>query len=560
VLDGLASHVCVLDEGGTLVEVNRAWREFGLANGVADVASHIGASYLAVCEHAARQPDIGAEARTFLEHLRDVLAGRRNRFEFEYACHAPHEHRWFLARVSRISGCVPPRIVVEHDNITLLKQAQETLRRSEALLLDLAASIPGALFRLARRRNGDWHFIYLSPGIESLFGLEARRVRNDPGALWNEILAADRSGFEASLTAAAAGHGPWECECRIATPGGAAKWIQIKANAKESERHEPVWTGVITDVSERRRLEAGLRESEATFRALFEAVPQGIVYHDPGGHISSANPAAQRILGLTLDQMQGRTPIDPRWRAVREDGSEFPGEQHPSMVALHTGKPVNGVVMGVEAPGRGRVWILTDATPLFRHGVLERVHVSFEDITARVQMAQDLQRQASTDYLTGLANRRTLIERLKAEFERVRRWPDRPCSVLALDLDDFKQVNDRWGHATGDAVLVQLAGLMQQESRAVDTVARSGGEEFIVLLPETPSDAALALGERLRERIESAPIEHDGKNLFVTASLGVSTMSPHDPDIDAVLARADFALYQAKSRGRNTVCLMLAPA
>ncbi|NJN95864.1 MAG: PAS domain S-box protein [Anaerolineales bacterium] len=107
-----------------------------------------------------------------------------------------------------------------------------------------------------------------------------------------------------------------------------------------------------------------LRESEERFRTLYETMTQGIVYHDAEGSIISANPAAERILGLTLDQMQGRSSIDPRWRAIHEDGAEFPGETHPAIVALRTGSPVNNVVMGVFHPQAERhVWININATP-----------------------------------------------------------------------------------------------------------------------------------------------------------------------------------------------------
>jgi diguanylate cyclase (GGDEF)-like protein/PAS domain S-box-containing protein len=552
VLDGLSSHVCVLDEHGHILAVNRAWREFGQGNGAPPDVVWEGMSYLAVCDRTGVDPG-------FAQQLRDVLAGHRQGFQAEYPCHSPDEQRWFVARVSRIAGESPTRIVIAHNDVSALKQAQDTLRRSEARFRDLAASTPGALFRLLRGADGSLRFDYLSPGVSELFGVDAETACSDPTALWARVLPEDRAAFDAALAAAADYHGPWEHEWRVLGADGCLKWVHARAAPQPVDAGMVAWTGMLMDISERKRLEAGLKTTEETFRTLFETVPQGVVYQDRDGFITSANPAAERILGLTLAQLQGRSSVDPRWHAIHEDGSPFPGEEHPAMVALRTGRPVEDVVMGVAVPDRGQIWILVNATPLFRHGVLEQVYSTFEDISARVALSQELRLQASTDFLTGCANRRSLIDRLTVEFERTRRHPERVCSVMALDLDMFKQVNDQWGHATGDAVLVHMSALMKQASRAADLVARSGGEEFTLLLPDTSADDARTLGERLRERIAATPMGHDGQALRITVSIGISTMTAADHGIDAVLARADRALYQAKAEGRNTVRVCLPP-
>ena len=123
--------------------------------------------------------------------------------------------------------------------------------------------------------------------------------------------------------------------------------------------------------------------------------------------------------------------------------------------------------------------------------------------------------------------------------------------VLALDLDHFKAVNDRWGHPAGDAVLVHVAHLMQQAVRGLDIVGRTGGEEFVVLLPDTRLDEARHLGERLREHLAGSPLAWGGHSIVVTVSLGLSELSPDDSSADAALLRADQALYEAKAAGRN---------
>jgi diguanylate cyclase (GGDEF)-like protein/PAS domain S-box-containing protein len=316
---------------------------------------------------------------------------------------------------------------------------------------------------------------------------------------------------------------------------------------------------VLTDVSERKHMDAVLKASEQKYRTLFETVPQGVVYHDASGRITSANPAAQRILGLTLEQMQGRHSVDARWQALHEDGSAFAADEYPAMRALHSGQPQHNVVMGVAVPGRGHVWLQVNAIPLLHQDVVREVYASFEDITERVMLNRELQLQASTDYLTGVANRRGLMERLQLEFDCMRQQPARRCAVVATDLDHFKDVNDRWGHAAGDAVLRHVARLMQQLTRHNDLVARSGGEEFALLLPTVGADEAVALAERLRQQLQASPLLHDGHRLTVTVSVGVSLMAAGDANADAALNRADQALYQAKADGRNAVRAMLQP-
>ncbi len=136
-----------------------------------------------------------------------------------------------------------------------------------------------------------------------------------------------------------------------------------------------------------------LRESEEKYRILFETMTLGVVYQTADGQIISANPAAERILGLTLDQMQGRTSVDPRWQAIHEDGSDFPGETHPSLVSLKTRQPVHDVVMGIFHPGEEKHrWISIDAVPQFRPEEEKpyQVYTTFKNITERKRAEEAL--------------------------------------------------------------------------------------------------------------------------------------------------------------------------
>ena len=169
--------------------------------------------------------------------------------------------------------------------------------------------------------------------------------------------------------------------------------------------------------------------------------------------------------------------------------------------------------------------------------------------------AAELQRLATTDPLTGVFNRRQFFESGRQEFLRARRY-DKTLSLLMLDIDYFKVVNDSWGHPTGDRVLVALAEIISAIVRDQDTVGRLGGEEFAAILPETELSGALTSAERLRVAVEQTAIacaSDDGEVLRVTVSIGVAALAADDASFEAVLARADKRLYQAKESGRNRV-------
>lgn len=171
----------------------------------------------------------------------------------------------------------------------------------------------------------------------------------------------------------------------------------------------------------------------------------------------------------------------------------------------------------------------------------------------RARLEAELRELASTDYLTGLPNRRHFFAQMEAELARIQRLDGQLAAVLMLDLDHFKWVNDSFGHATGDALLRHFAALMADELRKIDMAARVGGEEFAILLPGAALEAARSFAERLRQKLEETPLMHEGQAIPITVSIGVAVMKATDRSADAALIRADKALYRAKNGGRNRV-------
>jgi diguanylate cyclase (GGDEF)-like protein len=209
--------------------------------------------------------------------------------------------------------------------------------------------------------------------------------------------------------------------------------------------------------------------------------------------------------------------------------------------------------LGLNAIGLAGLALLTLA------GIMGIVYVMASRVAERLdETERQLEHLAVTDALTDLWNRRHMIGRLKEEFDRSRRQ-QHDLGLIILDLDHFKDVNDRFGHAAGDAVLRAAAQRMQGAIREYDTLGRFGGEEFLIIAPETPAQGVVSLAERVREAVSADPIPVLEAELTVTASAGVAILSVSDTDPDALLARADAALYAAKGLGRDRVVLGKAP-
>jgi diguanylate cyclase (GGDEF)-like protein len=226
--------------------------------------------------------------------------------------------------------------------------------------------------------------------------------------------------------------------------------------------------------------------------------------------------------------------------------------------ALRSIRTLLGVARHVQA---GRLGARTGLT----HGKdeLAQLGAAFDNMAAALQARDgelqralhELQQQAITDVLTGLYNRRFLYEVLPRELARGRR-SNTPVAVVMMDIDHFKRVNDTCGHEAGDRVLKAIARVTEATVRASDVCCRYGGEEFCVVLPESPPEGARERAEAIRAAVEQLEVEGpDGKRLKVTVSLGIAVCPGHGADVDSLLRAADEALYDAKAAGRNRVVM-----
>lgn len=199
----------------------------------------------------------------------------------------------------------------------------------------------------------------------------------------------------------------------------------------------------------------------------------------------------------------------------------------------------------VQDCGKARPWSIEDLT--FFGAVADQLSVAVEN----ADLHEEKKLQAVTDALTGLSNRRRFNDIFQKEFERAKRYEE-PLSLVMIDLDFMKSVNDQFGHAVGDNAIKMIATILSNSSRSIDLPARYGGEEFCLLLPNTMLDESTMIAERIRKLINETLIDGPGN---ISASLGIATFPEHASDPDQLFERADQALYAAKQAGRNRVCV-----
>jgi diguanylate cyclase (GGDEF)-like protein/PAS domain S-box-containing protein len=511
-----------------------------------------------------------------------VLATTRPLQETEFGVLAPGREAvvWVLASAFpefQADGALK-RIVVNFHDISVRRGMEADLLRSRAFAHSVLDSLSSHVCVLDERGciiavNQAWKDFFLANGGKPDYVHEGRSYLQAGQAtlLSGAAAIAESAAFERQLQDVLGGRLDYfeiESACH-----SAEQKLWFFSRVSRMQGLQPMRIVVAHDnITALKVAQETLRASEHTFRTLFETVPQGVVYQDTSGLITAANPAALRILGLSLDQLQGRTSMDPRWHATRDDGSPLPGSEHPSMLALRSGNAVSGVVMGIVAPDRGPVWISVTAIPLFENGEVSAAYAIFEDITERKLLEDRVAQLAFYDPLTKLPNRRLMHDRLEQAHASCKRNASFGAAMV-LDLDNFKPLNDRHGHMVGDLLLIQVAQRMTDCIREVDTVARFGGDEFVVIVgslgPERTASTEMvaAIAEKIRlslcQPYELFPVI-DGKAQCIehhcSASIGVVLFDQNASDAHDLLKRADVAMYQAKKEGRNRVTMATADA
>ena len=425
--------------------------------------------------------------------------------------------------------------------------ALDQLRRSDERLNTIVTGARGIIYISDLGPEGRW--TYVSPQIEEILGFTPGEWIADAG-LWARRLHPDDRERVLAEEEDVESYTPgqvYESEYRLLTRSGESRWVRDAAAIVATEEGELVWSGVLTDITERRAIEEALRASEERFRAVIETASDAFVSVSTDGRIVEWNRKAEETFGWARDETIGLPLVAT---IVPEASRDAHLRAFARFVRTGGGPVVNRTLEvtamrrdGVEFPVELSVWMTVS------HGT-HRVNAFVRDMSYRKALEQ-VTHQAFHDPLTDLANRALFTDRVAAALARRGESRTETVAVLLLDLDDFKTVNDSLGHAAGDELLVAVAARLRSCVRPGDTLARLAGDEFAILLDDLDDErAAVAVAKRVGARLE-APFEIDEMEIAVRASIGISLGQTPDARPEDLMRDADVAMYEAKARGKG---------
>ena len=436
--------------------------------------------------------------------------------------------------------------VVNSRDITRRKEAEDRLREAEKRYRMLVERIPAITY--IHETSSPSETVYVSPQVMDIMGYTPEECTSTPD-FWISILHPDdREAVLAEDQRTNETGEPFVMEYRRFAKDGSLVWIRDEATLVRNEEGDPLyWLGVQIDITERKQAETRLGVAEQRFRTLVDQIP-AVTYIDPVD-----DPETSLYTSPQIEKMLGYTPQE--WR----EGKLWPKCLHPDdrerILAADERFEAGGEEPFSEeyrllARDGSVVWVREEAVllkdeagePLYWQGV-------FYDLTERKALEERLQHRAFHDYLTDLPNRQLFVDRLRKALERTRRKKGRKVAVLFTDLDEFKIINDSLGHEAGDALLTLVAQRLKRCLRPEDSLARFGGDEFVVLIEniEDPG-VAVRVAERITEELKR-PFFLEGRELFAPSSIGIGLGDARTKTPEALLMDADTAMYRAKDEG-----------
>ena len=469
--------------------------------------------------------------------------GKTPGVEYEYRLVTPSgEIKWMRAKgrvVQRDAAGKPVRMIGTLSDLTEKKLIEAALAGRE---VQLARVIEGS-----DQGYWDWNVVtnvfVVSPQWEKMLGFEAGEMKVEPENWPNLVHPDDLSVALESIQRHLSGEAPFhEAEIRCRTKSGEWRWILTRGRVVEwTTDGKPLnMAGTHTDITARKAFELAQREQAAVFESSYE----GIMVCGPDGRIVKVNPAFTRITGYSLSEVQGQLPS--MLSSDRHDDAYY-RNMWDSLANRNfwRGEIWNRRKSGEVFPELLSISVVRDTTG----NALHYIGV-FSDISQFKDHEAELDRIAHYDPLTGTPNRRLLADRLDQAIIRASR-NSHTLAVCYLDLDGFKEVNDQHGHTAGDKLLVGVTNNLKHMLRAEDTLARIGGDEFVLLMTELLSpEECMQVLERVLHAVKQ-PVEINGLLLSVSASIGVSLFPQDHVDADTLLRHADQAMYMAKEAGKN---------
>jgi PAS domain S-box-containing protein len=514
------AHIAIIDETGAIVTVNKAWRDFARANGLAAQNYAEGANYLRACDSAAGAHS--EEAAPFAEGIRSVLSGQRNSFELEYPCHSPSEQRWYIGKVTQFAGGGPPRAVVAHENTTERKLVEERLHESERQFRALFENTLDAI--LIASDTGE--YVGANDAACDLFGVSLDELL---GAKVEDFVRPGEEHQTRLAWQAFLEQGEQEGEFPLYRPDGEMRDLEFKAKAGFLPgRH----LSVLRDVTERKRAEEGLRESEATLNSILNNLAEGVLVADTQGHVVFVNSAARSMLGVPDEEPLDELP-DP-WEGF--DLPEAVAHCTSSSESIEAGVRYEETFLRVKLEclveleqSRGEVLVviqdLSEGRQLEANQqrfLANAAHQLRTPIMAIVGAAELLATGEDADP----AIRRRLLNHIFSEGRRLQR-----LSEVLLRLSRIG-----WDRREPDLDIVDLREAGQQATKLMEPLAESGG---LRILTEGEDNCVRADPEWLQEVLMvllSNAIKHSnrGGDIKVRTKSGVVTVKDEGAGISRV--------------------------
>ena len=460
--------------------------------------------------------------------------------------------------ITRDAQGAPIRITGANSDLTAVKQAEQALRESQHQLqqqfefLDSVTSrVPGLVYQFKMDPTGHLSFPYANRKMLDLFAVHPDEAARDAHVVLNRIHPDDLAAVKQSIRQSALSLQPWQAAYRVNLPSGEMRWHEANSSARKEPDGTIIWDGMVFDVTDRVRLEQSLRDAQQAQRDTLEAIPDLLFEVSADGEMLEvrAPPGAQMLRPVAEQVGHNIRELLPQpallvWQSALEE----------TLLHGHSRGQQYSLVMGGET-----YWYeLSISRKGGAEAPLPSVVAIARDISSRKQAEARINQLAFYDPLTGLCNRRLLMERMgRAQIGSDRN--SRYCALIFIDLDHFKDLNDTQGHDVGDALLRQVASRLLAAIREGDTVARMGGDEFVVLLEALASDsdtAALQAGQIAEKILQSLSEPYclpSDDRYRASASLGVALFQDHNEKPEDVLRRADVAMYGAKAQGRNRV-------
>jgi diguanylate cyclase (GGDEF)-like protein/PAS domain S-box-containing protein len=408
-------------------------------------------------------------------------------------------------------------------------------------LAAIAESIPGVVYQRVVSPDGDIRYTYISEGARGLFGVSPEEILKDPNALFDIFTPEYHATFREKLLAAAKELKMWDVEASIITREGKRKYTHAIARPTLQEDGSVVFDGVILDATKIRQAEIMVQHLG---RILDRSSSEVYVFNSDDLKFIQVNQSALDNIQYSHDELMAMRPLELATDFGDDLISRF-------LDQLRSGKENEINFEAVHRRKDGTNYPVDIALQISREQSPPSFVAIVQDISERKRAEEQIRRQASFDALTGLPNRTVFFDHMTLAIAGASR-NENIFAVLFVDLDRFKDINDSLGHMIGDQLLEMVGKRLKSCIRSIDTIARFGGDEFTILLPEISRehDAAI-ISEKVLERL-SAPFKIEDQDLFVGASIGI-TIYPNDAKDEITLLRnADMAMYRAKDEGRNT--------